>query len=153
MPNWKIHIILTVACYFLFVLILNPSIQTSIIAIVLLIFSSLLPDLDHPKSKIRGFISGAAFFLVFIFLFSILKIPVNERAIISLVSSGIVYIFFRNLPLKHRGPKSLHQWRLVIIVPILFAALFWYLKINIFLAFFVLFGYGIHLVLDRIKFK
>ena len=152
MPNWKMHISLTVVCYLSFLIFFTPSIKTSIVAVIILIFSSLLPDLDHPKSKIRGFVSWASFLLVFIFLLSILEFTIFTKAILSVAGAFLVFIFVKKLPLKHRGRKSLHQWWLAIFVPLIFAFIFLVFRINPLLAFFVFFGYVVHLALDRIGF-
>jgi len=151
MPNWKIHITLTLFLYLVFINIFSFGIKLSIAAILLLIFSSLLPDLDHPKSKIRGFVTGLSFFVVFIFLFALLEYELAGKTVTSFLGASLVYVCFSNLPLKHRGKKSLHQWHLALFIPFCFAVVLYIFGMNYLLAFFVLFGYAVHLVLDRIK--
>jgi len=153
MPNWKIHIVLTVAIYLVFINIFSFDIKLSIAAIFLLIFSSLLPDLDHPKSKIRSFVTGSLFFVMFIFLFALLEYESVSKIVTSLLGASLIYVFFSNLPLKHRGKKSLHQWHLALFIPFCFAVVFYIFGMNYLLAFFVLFGYFVHLLLDRIGLK
>jgi inner membrane protein len=149
MPNWKAHISITLVLYLVFVTLLNTSFNTNIAGFLILIFSSLLPDLDHPKSKIRRFVSSSFFLMVFLFLTTSL----NLELIISLAISGTGYLLVRNLPLKHRGRKSLHQWKLVFLIPFFIGLSFHLIGINYLLAFFVFFGYSVHLLLDRIGFK
>ncbi len=153
MPNWKIHITLTLFLYLIFINLFSLGIKASIAAILLLIFSSLLPDLDHPKSKIRNFVTGLSFLLTFVSLFLVLNYELEAKLVVSLLGSSVVYILFSNLPFKHRGKKSLHQWHLAFFVPLCFAAVFYIIGINYLLAFFVLFGYFVHLLLDRIGLK
>ena len=153
MPNWKVHIALTLFLYLIFINIFSFEIKLSIAAILLLIFSSLLPDLDHPKSKIRNFVTGLSFLLTFVSLFLVLNYELESRLVVSFLGSSLIYVLFSNLPFKHRGRKSLHQWHLSLFVPFCFAVVFYIIGINYLLAFFILFGYFVHLLLDRIGLK
>ena len=153
MPNWKMHVILTLVLYIIFINVFGFTLKLSIVALVLLIFSSVLPDIDHHKSKIRDITTGVFFFIGFVFLFDYLQYSLLEKSIFSLFGGTIAYLVGKHLPLTHRGKKSLHQWHLSLFVPFCFAVVFYILKINYLLSFFVFFGYIVHLLLDRVSIK
>ena len=147
------HVVLTLLLYFIFINVFSFNFRLSLAALLVLVLSSLFPDLDHPKSKIRGLVTAVFFFLSFILLFSYLNYDVLEKSVFSLFGSTLVYLSIKHFPISHRGRKSLHQWHLAFFVPFCFAVVFYILGINYFLSFFIFFGYVSHLLLDRIGIK
>lgn len=151
MASWKIHILFGLILYFAFVLIFSPGLEMNMLALALLVFASLLPDLDHPKSVIRLVVAVLGSFFVAIFLISNVEGLLTERLVVGTAGWVITYFAIKNLPLKHRGKKSLHQWWVLIILVMALGFAFWWTKTDISLMVFVLLGYGSHLILDRIK--
>lgn len=149
--DWKLHVILSFFFYFLIISVFHFPLSYSITALILLMFSSLLPDLDHPKSMIRK----AVFFLVFYFLALFIVIGLNltleMKILILIIILILTYYLYKFLPLKHRGKRSLHLWRYVFISPLLSLILFALANINISLILFIIIGYGSHLVSDNIR--
>ncbi len=151
MPNWKTHIAVSfVFCSALF-LLLGLTLRQMGFSVLLLAFSSILPDLDHPKSVIRETVAILGAFFAAVFVLDFLKFEPAKTLIVLVFVWIAVYFGVKKLPLRHRGRKSLHKWRLAIYSTIFFAVIFWLVNINIIFSIFVLFGYSTHLALDRIK--
>ena len=51
--DWKMHLLIPLFLYIAVVLILQFPLAYSVQALFLLLFSSFLPDIDHPKSVMR----------------------------------------------------------------------------------------------------
>ena len=152
MPDWKVHIFagLLISNLYLFLFSFHST-EQKILMILTILFISLIPDLDNPKSFIR---KGLFYFTLF-FSFSLVIFKTNfsliNKIFFILWSWVLIYFLFKNLPLKHRGKKSLHQWKFGFISAIFFMVLFLIKNINPFLSLFVLIGYFSHLFLDKIK--
>jgi len=148
--DWKLHMILSFIIYFMIILVFQFSLAYSVQALLILIFSSLLPDLDHPKSIIRGIVFAMIFYLLMLFVI-IQNLDIGMKILTIFILLVLVYYSYKHLPLKHRGKRSLHLWR----YPLLFTAvsflLFTIANINISLILFILIGYGSHLLADKIK--
>ena len=148
--DWKLHIIVSLFLYFLIASFFQFSLSYSISALLLLVFSSLLPDMDHPKSMIRKLMFLAAFYLFILFVVVEMMADIWIKVIIMSIILILTYYFFRNIPLKHRGKRSLHLWRYVFISGSLSSVFFALANINISLALFIIIGYGSHLTADRV---
>ncbi len=90
------------------------------------------------------------FYLLMIFV--VIQDLASEVKILTIVILLIlVYYSYKNIPLKHRGKRSLHLWRYPILFTTISAVLFSVANINISLILFILIGYGSHLLADKIK--
>jgi len=148
--DWKLHIIFSFFLYFLIISLFPLTLIYSLQALFLLLFSSLLPDLDHPKSVIRGVIFIITFYFLVLFVM-IQKFDFEIKVMVLIMVLFLLYYFYRNIPLKHRGRKSLHLWRHCFLFTGIFFVLFSIENINISLTSFIFIGYGSHLLADGIK--
>jgi len=149
--DWKLHVILSLAIYFIIIMVFPLSIYYSIQALIILIFSSLLPDLDHPKSMIRVVIFALIFYLIILFVILQETLDFWIKILTITILLVLVYYSYRNIPLRHRGKRSLHLWRYFLLSIAVSLVLFTIANINISLILFILIGYGSHLLADRIK--
>ncbi len=149
--DWKLHVILSLLLYFLIISFFHFSLAYSVQALLILIFSSLLPDLDHPKSKIRKVIFLLVFYMMAIFVVIELNVDLGMKILVLMVILILTYYLYRNIPLKHRGKRSLHLWRYCFLFTALSAIIFAVANINISFALFIIVGYGSHLISDKIR--
>lgn len=149
--DWKLHAILSLLLYFLIISFLQFPPVYSVQALVILLFASLLPDIDHPKSVVRKISFLMVFYALILFITLGMEIDIGMKAVILAMSLGITYYLFRKLPLKHRGRRSLHLWRYPFVFSGLSLVLFSMANINISLSLFIIIGYSSHLISDRIK--
>jgi hypothetical protein len=148
--DWKLHLILSFAIYLLIIIFFAFPVDYSLSALLLIVFSSLLPDLDHPKSIIRIVIFAMIFYILMIFVI-IQDLTLEVKILTIVILLILVYYSYKYLPLKHRGKRSLHLWRYPIIFAAVSLVLFTAANINISLSLFILIGYGSHLLADGIK--
>jgi len=106
--------------------------------------------MDHPKSMIRKLVFVAALYLFILFVVVEMTADIGIKVIVMSVILMLTYYFFRNIPLKHRGKRSLHLWRYVFISGSLSSVFFALADINISLALFIIIGYGSHLIADKV---
>ncbi|MCK5022952.1 MAG: metal-dependent hydrolase [Candidatus Aenigmarchaeota archaeon] len=149
--DWKLHVIVSMIMYTVLVSFLQFSFFYSLQAILLLIFASLLPDIDHPKSIIRKIFFIAVFYSSMVFIVLSTDFGIEAKVVILGMVLVLCYYLFKNLPLSHRGKKSLHMWRYVFIVGMIAAVLFAIWNINISFALFIIIGYASHMLADKIK--
>jgi membrane-bound metal-dependent hydrolase YbcI (DUF457 family) len=154
MLDWKMHLIFGLLTFILllsFFYIFDISLSPKEIAVVLLAtsFSSLFPDADMPKSKIRGvvsFVVASAVCAIYIYSYA-------ETWYYAPMYFAILYFIFRYLPTKHRGIAHTFRFSLLfsaIVTMILYIALASSAKESILYFASSLIGYNLHLVLDRI---
>ncbi len=149
--DWKLHVILSLFLYFLIISFSQFSLIYSVQALLILVFSSLLPDLDHPKSMIRKITFILVFYLMMLFIIIELAMDVGTKALIIIIILILAYYIYKNLPLKHRGKRSLHLWRYCFLFGGISLILFALANINITFALFIIVGYASHLISDRIR--
>ncbi|UCC91964.1 MAG: metal-dependent hydrolase, partial [Candidatus Aenigmatarchaeota archaeon] len=129
--DWKLHVILSLFLYSLIISIFRFSFPYSIAAFILLIFSSLLPDIDHPKSMIRKAVFLLVFYFLTLFIIIELNLTLEMKILILAITLILTYYLYKFIPLRHRGKRSLHLWRYVLIFPLLSIVLFALANINI----------------------
>ena len=149
--DWKLHLIVPLAIFSIMLMLFSFSLGFSVAALITILFASLLPDLDYPKSFIRSVILSSLFFLILWFVLIYVPAGFLEKIAIIAISFILIYAAHYSLPLKHRGKKSLHQWRLAFIFSAAFLIILVISQMNLTLSLFFLLGYGIHLLLDRIR--
>jgi hypothetical protein len=149
--DWKLHLISSLFIYLIIIIIFPLPPYYSIQALIILTFSSLLPDLDHPKSMIRIVIFSLIFYLLMLFV--ILQETLNHwiKILTIVILLILVYYTYKYLPLRHRGKRSLHLWRYFLLSIAVSLVFFTIANINISLSLFILIGYGSHLLADKIK--
>jgi len=165
MIDWKLHFIfgllLVIALLAFFQLVQNLvgfqlSLQDIAIVLVLVSFSTLFPDIDMQKSKIRDMVSFASAITVSIIYLAFLPQTWYYAAVYFLLA----YFILRYLPTKHRG--IVHTFKFSIFFSFL-AVLICYMTIGstigstggfaadrlalYFSA--ALLGYNLHLILDK----
>ncbi len=147
--NWKGHILATFIIYMLLVLVFEFPLPNSMMALALLTLASIMPDFDHPKSVIREVISV----LLGLFSFSLFIILSEFEFILRLLTGALlgslVYISLKKIPLKHRGPDSLHQWSVCFLLTGLLLIVFILAGVEIKFLAFIFVGYSVHLLTDR----
>lgn len=148
--DWKLHLIFSFVIFFLITLVFRFPFDYSVAAFLLIIFSSLLPDLDHPKSIIRLIVFAVIFYLLMLFVI-IQDFNLEIKILTIAMLLILAYYSYRHLPLKHRGRRSLHLWRYCFLATAVSFVLFTIANINISLTLFILIGYGSHLLADKIK--
>lgn len=148
--DWKMHMMIPLFLYIAIILVFQFQLLYSLQALSLLIFSSFLPDLDHPRSLVRK----ATFIIIFYLMIFAVTIEISIDMWIKFLIITIMLIltnyFYKHLPLKHRGKRSFHLWRYCFIFPTVFAFLFVVAGIGISLVTFIVIGFGLHLALDKI---
>jgi membrane-bound metal-dependent hydrolase YbcI (DUF457 family) len=154
MLDWKLHLIfgLLLAIAFLgsfYFFQIELSIETIVSMIIMTMFTSLLPDVDLKKSKIRdlvSIISAAAISFIFIYFRT-------DEWYLSIIYFLFLYILFKNIPTKHRGIT--HTFKFSFLFSVILTGIFYFMFTlnfeNLLLWFTVIFfSYNLHLVLDKI---
>ncbi len=149
MPNWKTHVLAAFLAYFFLIIILKFPAPESISAFILLAFSSILPDFDHPKSVIRETISLLMGFFSATFFILYFDLSLQLKLIGGIITGVIVYFSLKKIHIRHRGPNSLHQWKVCLIFIVLCAAVFYFAKIDFQFLPFLAVGYSVHLLTDK----
>lgn len=147
--NWKSHILATFIIYISLVLLFQFPLPNSIAGLVLLSLASILPDFDHPKSVIREVISILLGFFAFSAMVLLFELDPVLRLAIGAFSGVIVYIGLKNIPLRHRGKESLHQWSVCFLLTGLLAIIFILFGVSLKFLAFIFVGYSVHLLTDR----
>lgn len=151
MPDWKIHAIMALLAYSIIFLLFSFTPEFGLMALLIMVFAGLLPDLDHPRSLIRQVLGIFCSLMVSVAFFVSVDAALEARLASSVIMFILVFLLFRKLPLRHRGRRSLHKWRLGIILFLACAGLFLLAGLSVYLSLFILAGYWLHLALDRIK--
>lgn len=155
MTDWKIHFIfgnfLSIIFIFLFFSFGYKLSYAELFFIVAIIqFTSVFPDIDLKKSKIRNFTSviiaicGAGFYMFFF----------QKTWFYGPIYFLILYVLLKSIPTKHRG--LIHTFKFSLIYSIFFAFLLNFtllqLKISFLIWFIIIFSsYNLHLVLDKLE--
>ena len=153
MPDWKIHSISVLLVFAIILCIFSFSPEFGIMALLVLLFSGLLPDLDHPRSFIRQLLGILCSLFISVIFFVSMEAGLEIRIASSVIMFSLVFLLFRKIPLRHRGRRSLHKWRIGIIISLFSILLLWFANLSIYLSLFILAGYWLHLGLDRVKYK
>jgi hypothetical protein len=149
--DWKLHLIIPFVAYALIVTVFSFSLEFGIASLIILFFSTLLPDLDHPKSFIRYIVVSTLFFIVMVFVILAIQADIMTRLLIIIMAFVLFYGGHKKLPVHHRGEKSLHRWRYAFIFTGAFLLISVMAGIGLLLSVFFLLGYSVHLLLDRIR--
>lgn len=153
MPDWKIHAISALLAFALLLSLFHFSPDFSIMALLVFLFSSLLPDLDHPRSLIRQILGLFCSLFISLMFFITIGGGLEIRLASSITMFLLVFLLFRKIPLRHRGRRSMHKWKMGFLLFLLCFLLFLIGGINVYLSTFILTGYWLHLGLDRVKYK
>ena len=153
MPDWKIHAISALLVFALLLSLLPFQPDFSIMALLIFLFSSLLPDLDHPRSLIRQVLGLFCSLFISVMFFISMEAGIKMRLVSSIIMFLLVFLLFRKIPLRHRGRRSLHKWKLGIILFLASLVVFFLIGFSVYLGVFILAGYWLHLGLDRFKYK
>lgn len=149
--DWKLHMMIPLFVYIAIILFFQPPLIYSIQALILLIFSSFLPEFDHPRSLARKVFFILLFYFVAIAIMIELKIEFWLKILIISMFLIVVRYIYKKLPIRHRGKRSLHLWRYFFVFPTIFALYFVFAGVDLSLIFFIFIGYGLHLALDKIN--
>jgi len=155
MQDWKSHLIFGLllviawlsAIYFFNIFSLTS--ESIILFVAVTMFSSLFPDIDLQKSKIRDWVSlaiAAMISALYIFLFS-------QTWLYGLAYFIVLYFLLRHIPSKHRG--FVHSIKFALIFSLLIVLLVNFilsLSISDFIFWFVVVfsAYSLHLLLDKL---
>ena len=154
MPSWKIHVIFNLI--FLIPVILyyfRTEIFQNLILIFILIFlnilTSVIPDLDTPKSNVRKYFSFVLTFFIII-IFYLLNFEINFRTTVALI---FLFLIIRFFPTKHRGVT--HEFSFCVILSFIINVILWLIfRFSIFdFCFYylvILWGFVSHIILDGI---
>jgi len=165
MPDWKTHFIfgLFLAILWLSVwlgalqALIHPDVGKIVMLVIFSIFTSLFPDIDIKKSKMRDFVALLVSTVVsvpYVFFFP-------SSWYYAPIYFVLLYLILKYLPTKHRGIT--HSVKFSILFSLVLAFLYFIFKESLaaeltvefvpelILWFFVVFsGYSLHLILDRI---
>jgi len=150
MPDWKTHFIfgllLVILWLFVFQVIGFELNLWQLVALVSFsIFSSLFPDIDTKKSKIRDILSMAASFVVSI-LYIIFFVEMWYYGPIYFV---LLYLILKYLPSKHRGIT--HTFRFAFLFSLVLTILYSLFKEFSIVWFAIIFSsYSLHLIIDKL---
>jgi len=154
MPDWKIHLIFGCLLTIVFLSIVYfLKIQIDILNIfvmsILILFTSVIPDIDLSKSKVRDLVS-----LILSFVISSAYIVFYpSKWYYSLAFFLILYFLLKNLKTRHRGLS--HTLKVSFLFSFFVILIFYFLlKLNVIecLILFTItfFSYTFHLFLDRL---
>jgi len=155
MPSWKIHLIFDLIFVIVFagILFMNGMIDDIFLLMFLILFNILatvFPDIDTPKSKIRGYVSLTLAILATLYL--VINFSINS--IISIIGMFIfIYLFIKFFPTKHRGVTHTFWFSLVFSSGLTFILWLMFRFSGFeFGAYYlvILWGYLSHLLLDKI---
>ena len=154
MPDWKTHFIFSLFLVITWISIfyfadLQLSFGSLVALVVLTVFTSLFPDIDTRRSKIRNVVSMAiAAIVAGVYMFFYM-----ETWYYAPVYFILLYLIFKYLPTKHRGIT--HTFKFSVLFSAGLASV--YMVFNPFMLerlvfwFVVVFSsYALHLALDRI---
>jgi membrane-bound metal-dependent hydrolase YbcI (DUF457 family) len=140
--DWKSHLFLGILFSSFFAYFLNLSFQDYILFLIVGGISCLLPDIDHPKSKISQIFFALVFILILDFSFSYSKNPL-QFLILSLILISIFFILYFTFKPSHRGLT--HKLSFLLLFSLIL-----YFFLGIFaLAFFS--GYLSHILADKLN--
>ncbi len=148
--DWKMHMLIPLFIYIAALLIFQFPLMYALQALLLLLFSSFLPDLDHPKSVMRKATFVVIFYAMVFAVTASFAIDIWLKFLIITIMLVLARHFYKHLPLKHRGKRSFHLWRYFFVFPSVFALAFVPAGISISLAAFIAAGFGSHLAADKI---
>jgi membrane-bound metal-dependent hydrolase YbcI (DUF457 family) len=153
MPDWKTHFIFSLFLVIAWISIFyftsfQLGVESIISVFVLTVFTSLFPDIDMRRSKIRDVVSFATAAVIvgaYLFFYS-------ETWYYAPVYFALLYLILKYIPTKHRGIA--HTFKFSILFSVVLAAItmaFVKLSIENFLFwFFIVFSsYSLHLFIDR----
>ena len=149
--DWKMHMMIPLFIYIGIMLAFQLSLVYALQALFLLLFSAFLPDLDHPKSVMRKVSFILIFYLMVFAVTASLQIDLLTKFIVITMLLVLASYFYKRLPLRHRGKRSLHLWRYFLVFPSIFGLFFVAANINITLVIFTIIGFGSHLAIDKIS--
>lgn len=148
-PDWKAHVVAALLVFAVIALFKPLSLEYGMLAMVVMVFSSVLPDLDYPRSVVRQ-VMGIALALAFSVMVALRADAALEMKILmAVVVWGLVYFGFSRLPLRHRGRRSLHRWGAGLVFAVIVGVASWLAGFSATLALFALLGYFLHLVVDK----
>jgi len=118
MRHWYLHVALGLILMFLFVITFSgESAYMLLIGSIALVLGSLVPDIDHPKSKIRQSLRVLMFLVILFcilfvldiqnmvdFLSNYTDVPMLAAAIAALFASVFIVFLFDSMIPPHRGP-------------------------------------------------
>jgi len=149
--DWKTHMMVPLFIYIAITLFFQFPFFYSLQALFLLLFSAFLPDLDHPKSKMRKATFIIIFYLMVFAVTANMMIEIWIKFLVITIMLVLAHYFYKRLPLKHRGKRSFHLWRYFFVFPSVFGLFFVAANINISLVIFTIIGFGSHLAIDKIR--
>ncbi len=149
--DWKFHAIFSFFLYAVVITLFGFPAGFSFSGFVLLVFSSMLPDVDSKKSVIRKIVFALLFYTATIFVWFSINTDAYTKMTLTAIFAVLSYVCYVKIPLRHRGKKSLHLWRYFVVISAASFILFFFSGMNPYYAFFISIGYGSHLVADKIK--
>jgi len=149
--DWKSHMLVPLFVYIAALLIFQLPPMYAVQALFILLFSSFIPDLDHPKSVMRKVTFIITFYVMVFAITAEMSIDIWMKFLTITIMLVLVNYAYRHLPLKHRGKRSFHLWRYFFVFPTLFALAFAAAGISISLVWFAFAGFGLHLAVDKIR--
>lgn len=153
MVDWKLHLlsgsfmIISWLTFFYFFKIFEIGMTTIVILGVLTLFSSLFPDIDMKKSKIRDVISMILSLLVAVIY--IYRYPAEW--FYGIAYFVVLYFLFRSVPTKHHGITHTYRFALVFSLVLVFFVYFLFGLNQIEFLFWlgvIFLSYSTHLMLD-----
>jgi len=154
MLDWKLHLIfglllaILIIGFFYFIQF-EISVEVLVSLLIVTMFTTLLPDIDLRKSKIRDFVSViSAVSISFVFLFF-----KSDEWYLSIIYFLVLYLFFKNIPTKHRG--IMHTFKFSFLISLILAIIFYFVfnldfQNSLMWFLIIFFSYSLHLVLDKI---
>lgn len=158
--NWKSHIIVGIILSIIFTVIaiklkiFNVGWKILIFAIPIIIVYSILPDIDHPISKITGWFFGIGVLMLVIGYLATISNIVAKITPGNLLFFGIALVtitFIAAFWLPHRG--IVHTIWFALLTPLLLIPVFGFNLENLTIFLFAAVGYWSHLIADGIPFK
>jgi membrane-bound metal-dependent hydrolase YbcI (DUF457 family) len=154
MPDWKTHLIFSLFLVIVWIGILNLfdvylSLSSAAIMMILITFSSLFPDIDMRRSKMRDMLSlviSGVVSAVYLFLFP-------NSWYYAFVYFVVLYFILRYIPTKHRGIT--HSFKFSLPFSAALASVYFVFTpfmMEEFILWFVivLSSYGLHLAVDKV---
>ncbi len=153
MPDWKTHFIFSLFLVIAWISIFyftnfQLSVESIVTVVVLIVFTSLFPDIDMRRSKIRDVVS----FAVAAVVVGTYLLFYTNTWYYAPIYFALLYLILKYIPTKHRGIA--HTFKFSVLFSFVLAAIimaFVQFSIeNFLLWFFIVFSsYSLHLFIDR----
>ena len=140
--DWKLHLFFGVLFGSIFAYFFDLPLSDYVLFLAISGFSSLLPDIDHPKSKISQIVFAMVYLLILSFSFYYSK-NFLQSIILSIILISIFFLLYFTFKPSHRGIT--HKFWFSVLFSFFLYLVFGFFAIAFFL------GYFSHILVDLLS--